>query len=489
MRGMKNHSAAKEPHVKMKIMRAAVLAALLPAFVAGCSPAVPNAHAAAPVVAQAQAPAAARFAAPDFSQLAEEAGPAVVNISVTQNATAATEGPALDKTDPMYEFFKRFGFGQGGQPGGQGQRQPPRHGVGSGFIVSADGYILTNAHVVDGAKVVDVKLTDRREFIAKVIGTDPKSDVALIKIDARDLPVVKIGRAKDVKPGQWVVAMGSPFGFENSVTAGIVSAKSRSLPGDGYVPFIQTDVAVNPGNSGGPLFDMAGNVIGINSQIYSQTGGYMGLSFAIPIDVAMHVKDELQAHGKVTRGRIGVAVQNVNQSLAQSFGLKRTEGALVSSVEDGGPAAKAGIKAGDVILGWNGATVDESAALPVLVADTRPGQAAKVRVWSDGAEKTLNVTVGELPNQEKTAAAARPAANSGKLGLTLRSSEEGLVVEDATGPAAAAGVQEGDVILAVNNRPVKSVKDLRGLIDKAGKHVALLVQRDDAKVYVAIDLG
>jgi serine protease Do len=484
MRGMKNHCAAKEPRVKTRIMHAAVLAALLPAFVAGCSPAVPNAHAAAPAVVQ--APAAARqLPGPDFSQLAEDAGPAVVNISVTEKAAAQAEGPQLDKNDPMYEFFKRFGFGQGGQA----PRQAPRHGVGSGFIVSADGYILTNAHVVDGAKVVDVKLTDRREFVAKVIGSDPKSDVALIKIDARDLPVVKIGRAKDVKPGQWVVAMGSPFGFENSVTAGIVSAKSRSLPGDGYVPFIQTDVAVNPGNSGGPLFDMEGNVIGINSQIYSQTGGYMGLSFAIPIDVAMHVKDELQAHGKVTRGRIGVAVQNVNQSLAQSFGLKRPEGALVSSVEDGGPAAKAGIKAGDVILGWNGAPVDESASLPVLVADTRPGQPAKVRIWRDGAEKTLNVTVGELPNQEKTAAAERPAANSGKLGLTVRPTEDGLVVQDASGPAAAAGVQEGDVILAVNNRSVKSVKDLRGLIDKAGKHVALLVQRDEAKIYVPIDLS
>jgi serine protease Do len=467
----------------MNIMHAAVLAALLPAFVAGCSPTVSSAHAAAPVAAQASA--AVRQPGPDFSQLAEQAGPAVVNISVTQKAVAAAQAqPQLDKNDPMYEFFKRFG-GQGGQA----PRQAPRHGVGSGFIISADGYILTNAHVVDGAKVVDVKLTDRREFIAKVIGTDPKSDVALIKIDARDLPVVKIGRAKDVKPGQWVVAMGSPFGFENSVTAGVVSAKSRSLPGDGYVPFIQTDVAVNPGNSGGPLFDMEGAVIGINSQIYSQTGGYMGLSFAIPIDVAMHVKDELQKHGKVTRGRIGVAVQNVNQSLAQSFGLKRPEGALVSSVEDAGPAAKGGIKPGDVILGWNGAAVDESSSLPVLVADTRPGEAAKVRVWRDGAEKTLNVTVGELPNQEKTAAAERPAANSGKLGLTVRSSDDGLVVQDASGPAAAAGVQEGDVILAVNNQPVKSVKDLRGLVDKAGKHVALLVQRDEAKVYVAIDLG
>jgi serine protease Do len=284
--------------------------------------------------------------------------------------------------------------------------------------------------------------------------------------------------------------MGSPFGFENSVTAGIVSAKSRSLPGDGYVPFIQTDVAVNPGNSGGPLFDMEGNVIGINSQIYSQTGGYMGLSFAIPIDVAMNVKDQLQKHGKVTRGRIGVAVQNVNQSLAQSFGLKKTEGALVSSVEDNSPAAKGGIRAGDVILGWNGAPVDESSALPGLVADTAPGQTAKVRVWRDGKEQMLNVTVGTVPSENgKVASAESPASNSGKLGLAVHASDEGLVVQDASGPAAAAGVQQGDVILAVNNQPVKSVQQLRGLIDKAGKHVALLVQRDDAKVYVPIDLG
>jgi serine protease Do len=314
--------------------------------------------------------------------------------------------------------------------------------------------------------------------------------VALIKIDAKDLPVVKIGHTKDVKVGQWVVAMGSPFGFENSVTAGIVSAKSRSLPGDGYVPFIQTDVAVNPGNSGGPLFDMDGRVIGINSQIYSQTGGYMGLSFAIPIDVAMHVKDELQKHGKVTRGRLGVAVQNVNQSLAQSFGLRKPEGALVTSVDGKGPAAKAGIKAGDVILGWNGAPVDESASLPPLVADTAPGQPAKVRIWRDGKEQTLNVTVGTTPDEkDKVASAENPAANSGKLGLTLRASDDGLVVQDASGPAAEAGVQQGDVILAVNNQPVKSVKQLRGVIDKAGKHVALLVQRDDATMYVPIDLG
>jgi serine protease Do len=364
--------------------------------------------------------------------------------------------------------------------------------------VSPDGYILTNAHVIDGAKRVQVKLTDRREFTAKVVGTDAKSDVALLKIDAKDLPVVHIGSAKNVKVGQWVVAMGSPFGFENSVTAGIVSAKSRSLPGDGYVPFIQTDVAVNPGNSGGPLFDLAGDVIGINSQIYSQTGGYMGLSFAIPIDVAMHVKDQLQNYGKVTRGRIGVAIQSVNQSLAQSFGLPKAEGALVSSVDEDAPAARAGIKPGDVILAWNGTPIDESASLPGLVAETPPGQTAQVRMWRNGKERTLSVNVGKMPS-ETVASNDAPGANSGKLGVVVRplTAEErgelhangGLVVENAAGAAAKAGVQPGDVILALNNHPVRSVDELRKLLDTSGKHVALLVQREQAKMYVPIDLS
>jgi len=323
-----------------------------------------------------------------------------------------------------------------------------------------------------------------------VIGTDPKTDVALIKIDANNLPTVRVGSAKNVEVGQWVVAMGSPFGFENSLTAGVVSAKSRSLPGDGYVPFIQTDVAVNPGNSGGPLFDMNGNVIGINSQIYSRSGGYMGVSFAIPIDVALHVKDELAKSGHVTRGRIGVAIQNLNQSLAQSFGLPKPEGALVSAVADNSPAARAGVKPGDVILAWNGKAIDESSELPALVADTPPGKHATMKVWRNGAEQTLGVTVGNMPD-EKVASAdeASPQANSGKLGLTVQQSEDGLVVAGASGPAARAGVQEGDVILAVNNQPVKSVEQLRRLVDKAGKHVALLVQRDEAKVYVPVDLG
>ncbi|MGE5640011.1 MAG: Do family serine endopeptidase, partial [Clostridia bacterium] len=402
----------QESTMKTKILHAAVVAAFVPALLAGCADSHAAPTAAAPVAQQ----SVANPGRPDFTQLVQQEGPAVVNISVTEKASPTANAPA-DPDDPMFQFFKRFGVPIPKQ-GPQGER----HGVGSGFIVSPDGYILTNAHVVDGAKNVDVKLTDRREFTAKVVGTDPKSDIALIKIDARDLPVVKIGHSKDIKVGEWVVAMGSPFGFENSVTAGIVSATSRSLPGDSYVPFIQTDVAVNPGNSGGPLFDMDGNVVGINSQIYSQTGGYMGLSFAIPIDVAMQVKGELQAHGKVTRGRIGVAVQNVNQSLAQSFGMPKPEGALVASVEDGSPAAKAGLKPGDVILGWNGSTIDTSGSLPVLVAQTKPGQDAKMRIWRDGHEQTLDVKVGQMKAEKQQVASASDSqqSNSGKLGLVVQ---------------------------------------------------------------------
>jgi serine protease Do len=462
----------------MQPMRAAVLAALLPLVIAGCSAST----AATPPAAAPAATAAASVRGPgfDFTQLAKDEGPAVVNISVTKEVAA--QMPQLDPNDPMSQFFRRF---QGPMP-----RQAPEHGIGSGFIISPDGYILTNAHVVDGVKEVHVKLTDRREFTAKVVGTDPKTDVALIKVDAKNLPTVRIGSAKNVAVGQWVVAMGSPFGFENSLTAGVVSAKSRSLPGDAYVPFIQTDVAVNPGNSGGPLFDMNGNVIGINSQIYSRSGGYMGVSFAIPIDVAMHVKDQLAKSGHVTRGRIGVAVQSVNQSLAQSFGLPKPTGALVGSVADNSPAAHAGIKPGDVILAWNGTPIEDSADLPALVADTAPGKQASVKLWRNGAEQTLAVTVGRMPD-EKVASTegGNPDANSGKLGLAVEQSDQGLVVAGVSGPAARAGLQQGDVILAVNNQPVKSVEQLRRLVDKAGRHVALLVQREDAKVYVPVDLG
>jgi serine protease Do len=475
--------------MKPRTIRAAVLAALLPAFVAGCS-----ASAATPFAPAAAAPVASPARAlPDFTRLAEQAGPAVVNITVSKPApVAAAQSLPFDRDDPFYDFFRRFQIPMPEQGPG------PLRGIGSGFIVSSDGYLLTNAHVVDGAKEVSVKLTDRREFKAKVVGTDPKSDIALLKIDAKNLPTVRIGDSSHIKVGQWVVAMGSPFGFENSVTAGIVSAKSRSLS-DSYVPFIQTDVAVNPGNSGGPLFDLDGDVIGINSQIYSQTGGYQGLSFAIPIDIAMQVKDQLQRYGKVTRGRIGVTVQSVSQSLAQSFGLPKPEGALVGSVESGGPAARAGIKSGDVILAFNGAAVDDSSALPALVAQVKPGQVARLRVWRDGAERTLDVTVGAMPSEQVASADASSAADSGRLGITVRplTAEEksrlhasaGLVVEEVGGAAERAGIQPGDVILALNNEPVKDVAQLRRLIGRAGKHLALLVQREDARMYVPVDLG
>jgi serine protease Do len=330
---------------------------------------------------------------PDFAPLVEQSGPAVVNVEVVQTAQAAG---GMSPDDPFYDFFRRFGFptpdfGQRGNP-------QPMRGAGSGFIVSRDGYILTNAHVVAEADEVTVRLTDRREFQAKVIGVDRRTDVAVIKIPAQNLPTVRIGNPAQLRPGEWVLAIGSPFGFENSATAGIVSATSRSLPNEGsnYVPFIQTDVAVNPGNSGGPLFNMHGEVVGINSQIFSRTGGYMGLSFAIPIDVAMDVRDQLVKTGKVTRGRIGVSIQNVTAQLAESFGLDRPHGALVSSVLSGGPGAKAGLKPGDVILEVNGKPIEMSSELPTVIARMKPGTDARLTVWRNGREQNIDVRVDEL---------------------------------------------------------------------------------------------
>jgi serine protease Do len=429
---------------------------------------------------------------PNFRSIVETYGPAVVNITVTQRKDAGgavPDMPGLDQNSPFYWFFRQF-------------PQMPHgpqimHGEGSGFIVSQDGYILTNAHVVDDASEVLVKLTDRREFKAKVVGTDRMSDIALIKIDAKDLPIVKLGNPSSVKVGDWVLAIGAPFGFENSATAGIVSAKGRSLPNEGYVPFIQTDVAVNPGNSGGPLFNMAGEVVGINSQIYSRTGGYMGVSFAIPINVAMSVEQQLREHGTVTRGRIGIGIQDVNQSLAESFGLPKPEGALVSSVDADGPAGKAGIKAGDVILKFDGKAIDSSSELPVQVAATKPGTKSTIEVWRNGGRKDIAVTVGELKGNETVAAAG--ATHGGRLGLAVHplTPEEksqsgignGLVVDSVNGPAEAAGIQPGDVVLSVNGTPVRSVGQLRSLVDHANKHVAVLVQRGDTRIFVPIDLG
>jgi serine protease Do len=451
----------------------------------------------APVAPVSAASAAAQVTLPAFDSIVTRYGPAVVNISVEGTTKTAMRGGTpfgnLDPNDPFYDFFRRFGP----------QFQMPRggeqivRGMGSGFIISSDGIILTNAHVVAEANEVTVKLTDKREFKAKVLGMDRPTDVAVLKIEASDLPTIPIGDPEQERVGDWVLAIGSPFGFENSVTAGIVSAKSRSLPDEGYVPYIQTDVAINPGNSGGPLLNMNGEVIGINSQIYSRSGGYQGLSFAIPVDVAVKVKDQILAHGKVTRGRIGVAVQDVNQALAESFGLDKPDGALVSSVEDGGPGAKAGLKPGDVILALNGAPVHSSSDLPPRVADIKPGADARLKIWRKGDARELTVTVGEMPSDT----VAKEDANSaqGKLGLAVRplspeerkqaELESGLLVVDSGGPAARAGIQAGDVILSLNGTPVTSVEQLRALVAKSDRHIALLIQRADAKIFIPVNLG
>jgi serine protease Do len=454
---------------------------------------IPTSHARdAAIAAPAARPAAAMRELPDFSQLVREYGPAVVNISVDATAPAAQAMPRwFDENDPFFEFFKRF---QMPMPKGG----VPAHGMGSGFVVTPDGYILTNAHVVADAAGVTVKLSDRREFKAKVIGADRRTDVALLKIDAAGLPTVKLGDPKSLRPGEWVAAIGSPFGLENSVTAGVVSATGRALPDSSYVPFIQTDVAVNPGNSGGPLFNMAGEVIGINSQIFSRTGAYQGVSFAIPIDVALGVKDQLVAHGRVVRGRLGVTVQEMNQPLASSFGMKTATGALVSSVEKDGPAERAGLKAGDVVLKLDGKPIEHSGELARRIAEMKPGTRAKLELWRDGGSKEVAVTVGEAKDAQVAEASGTPQAQ-GKLGVAVRplTSEErkenggrdGLVVESVSGAAARAGIEPGDVILAVNGAPVKNIDELRRLVGAAGKSIAVLVQREDAQIYVPVNIG
>jgi serine protease Do len=491
----------------MKTSPSVVLLAALYAVLSACSDGI-GADQPAPPSATAQASIPVRapggsMPLPDFAALVDEYGKAVVNVEIVQNARP-TRGPGDGETadDPLLDFFRRFGLpGPGGGRGGQEDNTPAR-GMGSGFIVSPDGYILTNAHVVSEADDVTVRLTDRREFPAKVVGFDPHSDVAVIKIDAKNLPTVRIGDPAQLRPGEWVLAIGSPFGLDNSATAGIVSATSRAVGGeDTYVPFIQTDVAVNPGNSGGPLFNLRGEVIGMNSMIFSRTGGYMGLSFAIPIDVANDVREQLIKTGHVVRGRIGVAVQDVNAQLAQSFGLDRPHGALVSAVEKDSPAAKAGVKPGDVILAVNGHDVDRVGDLRNQVSQTKPGSTADLRVWRDGKESSLKAQVDELQEKEPVRTAARQAGGdeTAKLGIAVRpltpderkqvETEGNLVVEEVSGPAAVAGLQPGDIILGVNGKPVTSVQQLRGAVKTQQSTVALLVERGNAQIFIPIRVG
>jgi serine protease Do len=431
---------------------------------------------------------------PDFTELAEKQGPAVVNVSTTQTVQAQQGIPQLpfSEDDPFYEFFKRFAPPV--------PREFESKSLGSGFIISSDGYLLTNAHVVSDADEVTVKLTDKREFKAKVIGSDRRTDVALLKIDATGLPKVTLGDPAKLKVGEWVVAIGSPFGFENSVTAGIVSAKGRSLPQENFVPFIQTDVAINPGNSGGPLFNLKGEVVGINSQIYSRTGGFMGLSFAIPIDVAMDITEQLRTTGKVSRGRIGVVIQEVTKELADSFGLSKPVGALINSVEKGSPADKAGLEPSDVILKFDDKTVNSSADLPRIVGSTKPGSKVTVQIWRKGASKDISLTIGEIPADEKVAQRSSKHGKTpdNRLGITLsdltadQRSElgirGGILVEDVQGTAARAGIRRGDIILAVNNQDVKSVDQFSQLIGKydKGRNIALLVRRSDNALYIPL---
>ena len=440
--------------------------------------------------------------APDFSTITERFGPAVVNISVVGSTRVGAGASADDDgpwgNDPFFEFFRRFQQQQPSRP--QRPREVPTRGQGSGFIVSADGTILTNAHVVKDAKEVTVKLTDRRELRAKVLGADAKTDIAVLKVEGRNLPVVNLGKTSDLRVGEWVLAIGSPFGFENTVTAGVVSAKGRSLPSDSSVPFIQTDVAVNPGNSGGPLFNGRGEVVGINSQIYSRTGGYQGVSFAIPVDVALKIKDKIVATGKVDHARLGVSIQEVNQAFADSFKLDRPEGALVSSVERGGPAAKAGLQPGDVIRRIDGKPIVGAGDLPAAIGLSSPGDKVQLEIWRKGAPVQITAQLGSAA--DKVAQAERAgdeAAPQGRLGLALRplnsgemrqaGVDGGLLVEQSGGAAALAGVEAGDLVLAINGTPVKTLDQARSVVAQADKSVALLIQRGDDKIFVPVRIG
>jgi peptidase Do len=476
--------------LRISMKKTAAAAAVTFAFVAGSlvqtSPIAPinSAHA-----QQAQLP--------DFTKLVEDNGKAVVSIQVTQKAAVRKnanpfKGMPKDKLDELRRFGFPFPF-----PGPDGfeDRMPERKGQGSGFIISPDGLILTNHHVVDGADEIKIRLTDDREFNAKVIGSDAKTDVAVIKIDGKDLPCVKLGNSKDVKVGEWVAAIGAPFGLENTVTSGIVSAKSRNLPSDQFVPFIQTDAAVNPGNSGGPLFNMKGEVIGINSQIFSTSGGFMGLSFAVPIDLALQIKDELVKHGKVNRGRLGVMIQTMSPELAKSFGLEKNKGALIAQIQKGSAAEKAGLQEGDIVILFDGKGIDNAADLSRAVAFARPDTEHNVKVLREGKEAEVKV---KLDAAADTSVAKGKAAEEarGRLGVTVRglNDEEkkkygdGLVVVESHGPASEAGIKEGDVLLSVGGKKIRSFEQFKDAVNAADKTLALQVARDGSRTFLAVKL-
>ncbi len=503
----------------MKTMQASLVGALLAIGIATQVPGLAQAQTQPPGrVATPAVPGASAQILPDFADLVEKYGPAVVNISTETRAQQRQQIPGLSEDDPFYEFFRRFmpPEGRGAPPNGRGERKAPQapeatprgplrpFGLGSGFIVSPDGFIVTNAHVVENADQINVRLNDKREYKAKVIGVDTRSDVAVVKIDATGLPTVKIGDMSKVRVGEWVVAIGSPFGFANTVTAGIVSAKSRDNvgadPNVDAVPFIQTDVAVNPGNSGGPLLNMRGEVIGINSQIFSRTGSFAGISFAIPIDYAFNVAEQLMKTGKVTRGRIGVSIQNVSRDLADSLGLGKADGAVVGAVDTDSPAAKGGVEAGDVILKIDGHVVEGSADLSRTIRALRPGNKITLTVWRSGKTRELPITIGEFKDDEapKVASAKDKAepAKTDKLGLAVKelTSEQkkamkvanGVTVEVSDGAAAAAGVGPGDVIMRVNNTEITGVKSFKEAVAKLDtkKPVALLIKDEQGQRYI-----
>ena len=458
--------------------------------------------------AQAPATPAVVRGLPDFTELVEQVGPSVVNIR-TMEKVRSSPTPSAGSEEEMQEFLRRF-FGVPIPNGPNAPRQGPRQnrpqeeaqprGVGSGFILTADGFIMTNAHVVDGADEVLVTLTDKREFKARIVGADKRTDVAVVKIQATGLPAVKVGDVGRLKVGEWVMAIGSPFGLDNTVTAGIVSAKQRDT-GD-YLPFIQTDVAINPGNSGGPLINMRGEVVGINSQIYSRSGGFMGISFAIPMDEAIRVSDQLRANGRVTRGRIGVQIDQVTKDIAESIGLGKAQGVLVRGVEEGSPADKAGIEAGDIITRFDGRAIEKPSDLPRLVGNAKPGSRVSMSIFRRGATQDLQITVGEM-EPEKTAAQRPadkpvPATSAQHLGLVVSDLNDaqkkelrlrgGVRVESAADPAARAGIREGDVVVAIANTQINTVREFESILSKVDKSrtVSMLILRAGAAQYVLI---